>query len=171
MSPTTFMPPAAVNTSAGTAESLWHRIVATSDSLAPTLARLGLGGVMFVHGAQKALGWFGGPGLSGTLGFFHGKLGIPAPLAALAVAAEFLGSLACLCGFLTRIAAAGIATIMLVAIATVHAPHGFFMNWTGTQKGEGFEYHILAIALAAALMVAGGGRASIDGWLTHRRPR
>jgi putative oxidoreductase len=116
---------------------------------------------MFPHGAQKALGWFGGHGLRGTLGYF-GSQGIPLPLALLAVAAEFLGSLGVAVGFLTRVAAVGILCVMLVAIITVHVKHGFFMNWTGTQKGEGYEYHLLAAGIAVALIIGGAGRWSID---------
>jgi putative oxidoreductase len=151
--------------------SLAWRLVDTTRSVAPTVARLGLGCVMFAHGAQKVLGLWGGYGFSGTMGFFTSKLGIPAPLAALAIIAEFFGSIALLFGFLTRVAAAGIGVVMLVAMAMVHSHVGFFMNWNGNQKGEGFEYHLLALTLCLVLLVAGGGSASIDRWLTERRRR
>jgi putative oxidoreductase len=164
------MAPSAVGAPTMSASALLHRLIATSNSVAPTVARLGLGLVMFAHGAQKALGWFGGPGFSGTIRMFHG-LGIPAPLAVLDILAEFLGAIALVAGLFTRLAATGIAVVMVVAIATVHARYGFFMNWTGTQKGQGFEYHLLALAMAVSLMVAGGGRASIDGWLDRRYKR
>ncbi len=102
------------------------------------LLRITLPVVIFPHGAQKVLGWFGGHGFKGTIQYFTGS-GIPAPFALLAMAAEFLGPIGVALGFLTRIAGFGIACVMLVAIATVHWPHGFFMNWSGDQKGEGFE--------------------------------
>lgn len=127
-------------------------LLKTNNSFAPTLARLTLGVVMFPHGAQKVLGWFGGYGFSGTMNFFTQQSHIPAVFAVLAIAAEFLGSLALISGFLSRIAAFGIAVEMAVAVALVHAPNGFFMNWFGNQKGEGFEYHILAIGLALIVL-------------------
>ena len=113
------------------------------------------------------LGWFGGFGFSGTMGFLTGNMHIPAPLAFLAIAAEFFGGLGLILGFLTRIAAFGIAVNMLVAIATVHAPFGFFMNWSGAQKGEGFEYHLLVLALTAFLMIRGAGAFSVDRAIAH----
>ena len=139
----------------------------THASFAPTVARLTLGLVMFPHGAQKALGWFGGYGYHGTMGFFTGTMHIPAVFAFLAIAAEFAGSLALIAGVLSRVAAAGIASVMIVAIATTHLPNGFFMNWTGAQKGEGIEYHLLALGLALIVMIYGAGRASLDARLTR----
>jgi putative oxidoreductase len=133
----------------------------TDGTLVPFILRLTLAIVMFPHGAQKVLGWFGGYGLRGTLGYFTSQ-GIPVPLALLAFAAEFLGSLGILVGLFTRVAAFGIACVMVVAIVTVHAKFGFFMNWSGTQKGEGFEYHVLALGIALALLVGGAGLWSFD---------
>ena len=133
----------------------------TDGTLVPLILRLTLAIVMFPHGAQKALGWFGGHGLRGTIGFFTSQ-GIPVPLTLLAIAAELLGSLGVLVGLFTRVAAFGIACVMVVAILTVHAKVGFFMNWFGTQKGEGFEYHLLALGLAVALIIGGAGSWSID---------
>jgi len=123
--------------------------------------RVFLGAVFFPHGAQKVLGWFGGHGLAATMGSFTG-MGIPTVFAALAIAAEFLGSLGLIVGLLTRVAAFGIAMVMVVAIWMVHLRNGFFMNWMGNQKGEGIEYHLLAIGIALALMIDGGGRLSVD---------
>jgi putative oxidoreductase len=127
-----------------------------------------LGLVMFPHGAQKMLGWFGGHGFSGTMGFFTHQ-GIPAPLAFLAIAAEFFGGLGLIVGFLSRIAAFGVLCNMAVAVLTVHFHNGFFMNWAGTNKGEGFEYHLLAIAMALAVMIGGAGAPSVDRALRVRR--
>jgi putative oxidoreductase len=142
-------------------------LLKTNNSFAPTLARLVLGAVMFPHGAQKVLGWFGGYGFNGTMNFFTQQMHIPAAFAVLAIAAEFLGSLALITGFLSRIAALGIAVEMAVAVAMVHAPNGFFMNWFGNQKGEGFEYHLLAIGLALIVLIYGGGKASIDSFIAR----
>lgn len=140
----------------------------TGDSRAVTILRIALGTVMFAHGAQKLLGWFGGPGFQGTLGFFDQYLGVPAPVATLVVIAEFFGGLGLIGGFLTRLSAAGITAVMIGAIHFTHWKNGFFMNWSGQQGGEGFEFHILAIGLALALMVFGGGWASLDGFIGRR---
>jgi len=134
----------------------------TDSSVTSLILRVALGAVFFPHGAQKALGWFGGYGFSGTMGFFTGTMHIPALFAFLAIAAEFAGSIALIIGLGTRVAALGIASIMAVAIATVHYQYGFFMNWTGTQAGEGFEYHLLVLAITIVLIVRGGGKLSLD---------
>src|SRR6266852_476368 len=136
-------------------------LVATDGSVVPLVLRLRLAVVMFPHGAQKMLGWFGGHGFKGTMAFFA-KSGIPAGWAFLAIMAEFLGPLGLAVGLLTRVAALGIAAVMLGAILTVHGRHGFFMNWYGNQPGEGFEYHVLAIGLAVALVLNGAGVWSLD---------
>jgi putative oxidoreductase len=143
-------------------KTMTRKLFETDDSVATAILRLTLGVIFFAHGAQKMLGWFGGFGFSGTMGFFTGMMHIPAPLAFLAIAAEFFGGIGLILGFLTRIAASGIAVNMLVAIATVHHAFGFFMNWDGTQKGEGVEYHLLVLAITAFLMIRGGGAWSID---------
>jgi len=141
---------------------MFRKLLTTDDNPATLILRLVLGVVFFAHGAQKLLGWFGGPGFSGTMGMFTGYLHIPAPFAFLAIAAEFFGGLGLIMGFLTRIAAFGIAVNMLVAVAMVHQSYGFFMNWSGTQKGEGIEYHLLVLGIAAFLMIRGAGAFSAD---------
>lgn len=145
-----------------------RKLIATDNDNATTILRLVLGVIFFVHGAQKMLGWFGGYGFTGTMGFFTGGMHIPAPLAFLAIAAEFFGGLGLLFGFLTRIAAFGIFSNMVVAIAMIHRQFGFFMNWTGAQKGEGYEYHLLVLAITAFLMIRGAGAASIDRLLSSQ---
>jgi putative oxidoreductase len=139
-----------------------RKLYATDDSAATAILRLVLGLVFFAHGAQKMLGWFGGWGFSATMGFFTGMMHIPAPLAFLAIAAEFFGGMGLILGFLTRIAALGIGVNMMVAIMAVHRGVGFFMNWAGTQKGEGYEYHLLVLAIAAFLIIRGAGAFSVD---------
>src|ERR1700740_843955 len=139
-----------------------RKLIATDNDAAITVLRVVLGIVFFAHGAQKMLGWFGGYGFSGTMGYFTGAMHIPAPFAFLAIAAEFFGGVGLILGFLTRIAAFGIAVNMVVAVWMVHSSFGFFMNWDGTQKGEGFEFHLLVLAIAAFLMIRGAGAFSVD---------
>ena len=138
-----------------------RKLLSTSNEFTLTIVRLVLGIVFFAHGAQKMLGWFGGYGFHGTMGFFA-HMGIPAPFAFLAICAEFFGGLGLIVGLLSRIAAFGIICNMLVAIFTVHVHNGFFMNWAGQQRGEGYEYHLLAIALLLIVLVRGAGALSID---------
>ncbi len=144
------------------------RLFKTDKDVVMTVVRLVLGMVFVAHGAQKMLGWFGGYGFSATMGFFTRQMGIPAVFAFLAIAAEFFGGLGLILGLLSRIAALGIGVEMAVAIALVHRHFGFFMNWTGAQKGEGFEYHLLAIALAFAILVKGAGAFSLDRLIEQR---
>jgi putative oxidoreductase len=136
-------------------------LVGTHGDVVPLVLRLTLVVVMLPHGAQKALGWFGGYGLRGTLDSFR-KSGVPASVAVLVIMAEFFGPLGLAVGLLTRVAALGIAAVMLGAILTVHRQHGFFMNWFGNQQGEGIEYHVLAIGIAVALVLSGAGVWSLD---------
>jgi putative oxidoreductase len=138
------------------------KLLGTDGNLSGTILRVLLGGVMLPHGLQKVLGMFGGAGLKPTLDMFQTAFHIPIYLAVAAVLAESLGALALIAGFCTRIAALAIAVDMGVAVYLVHWKNGFFMNWMGTQKGEGFEYHILAIAVALALVIRGAGRWSVD---------
>jgi len=137
------------------------RLMGTSNDVALASLRAVLGVVFFAHGAQKMLGWFGGFGFHATIGSFA-QLGMPAPMALLIMCTEFFGGLALIVGLLTRIASLGVAGLMIGAIFMVHLPNGFFMNWTGTQKGEGIEFHLLALAMAAALLLRGAGAFSLD---------
>jgi putative oxidoreductase len=132
--------------------------------------RIALGIVFSAHGAQLALGWFGGHTFSETVVEF-GKMGMAAPVAALVILAEFLGGLGLVVGLLTRIAAFGIFIVMLGAIFMVHIKIGFFMNWSAQQQGEGYEYHLLAIAMAVALMITGAGNLSLDKAISLRSPQ
>ena len=134
----------------------------TDESWAGLILRVVLGGVIFAHGAQKLLGWYGGFGFEGTMGFFTQKMGLPWLVAFLVIIGESIGSLALIAGLLTRFTAASFIVIMLGAIMTVHLPQGFFMNWFGQQTGEGFEFHLLVIGMSLALLVLGGGKWSLD---------
>lgn len=124
--------------------------------------RLALGLILFPHGAQKMLGLFGGYGFSDTMGYFTGTLGLPWPIAFLVIVIEFFGAIALVIGFASRIWAAAIIVLMLGIIFFSHVGYGFFMNWFGNQKGEGFEYHLLMIGLAAGVVLNGGGRYALD---------
>jgi putative oxidoreductase len=130
--------------------NLLPSLVATGDSLAPFFLRLSLGLMILPHGLQKTLGWFGGYGFKGTMGWLTGTVGAPWILALLAILAESVGGLMLIAG-----------AVMVVAAAT-HWSNGFFMNWFGNQKGEGVEFHLLAVGLAVALLIMGGGRFSVD---------
>jgi putative oxidoreductase len=142
------------NNDASRLEGTMKRLMGTSNDVALTVLRVILGIVFFAHGAQLTLGWFGGYGFRATMGGFT-HMGFPAPVAFLVICAQFLGAL-------TRIAAFGIAAVMTGAILMVHLPNGFFMNWMGTQKGEGFEFHLLALAMTVVLMLRGAGAFSVD---------
>jgi putative oxidoreductase len=144
------------------------KLFQTQDDVVSLILRLFLGVVFFPHGMQKLLGWFGGYGFTGTMGFFTGTLGVPALFAVLAILAEGLGCLGLIFGLLTRVAAFGIATNMAVAVYMIHFKYGFYMNWTGKQAGEGIEYHLLVIAIAIALMIRGGGKWSIDNMIAEK---
>jgi len=146
---------------------LIRKVVKTGDSTTATVLRLALGTVMFAHGAQKGLGWFGGYGIEGTMGFLTQTMGLPWLVAGLVIAIELVGSLALILGALTRPAALGVAAVMVGAVVTVHSKVGFFMDWNGQSAGEGFEYHILAVAMAVALLILGGGAFSVDRALTR----
>ena len=138
-------------------------LFATFPSKSLFIVRVVLGVIFFAHGAQKVLGWFGGPGLRGVIGYFKQSLGIPAPLTVLAALVELLGGLAMIIGFLVRPAAVGLILVMLVAIAKVHWPNGFFINWSlQPGKGHGWEMNLALIAMALAVLAGGAGILSID---------
>ena len=141
--------------------------IATPNDWTLTLLRLAAGIMILAHGLQKTLGWFGGPGFSAQMAGFE-QMHIPAIFAFLAIMTEFLGGLGLILGALTRIAALGLAVDMTVGVYLVHWHNGFFMNWSGHQKGEGFEFHILVVAMAIVLMARGGGAASVDRALAKR---
>jgi len=138
------------------------KLVLTQPRLSAFCLRIALGIVILPHGLQKAFGWFGGGGVAGTLTYFTEKVGVPTPLAVVVILTETLGAVALLSGCFTRIAAFAIGFEMLVAALLVHLPRGFFMNWYNKPQGEGYEFHILAVGIAIALVALGGGRFSVD---------
>lgn len=147
---------------------LLRAALTTDTSKTLLFQRVVLAGVILPHGLQKAFGWLGGFGFDGTIAWFQSALGVPAPVATLVIAADFLGALALAAGLFSRLAALGVALTMLGAIFLVHAPNGFFMNWSGASAGEGYEFHLLALALSVPLIVRGGGASALDTWLTRR---
>ena len=143
------------------------RLIATEDDLLPFIARVTVGCVIFAHGAQKLLGWFGGGGWSGTMKFFT-EWGFHPALVVLLILAESIGMLSLIAGFLGRFWAAVLAVIMVVAVVKANHFRYFFMNWYAQPRGEGFEYHILVLGFVVIVLVAGSGRWSVDRLLSRR---
>jgi len=137
-------------------------IFATSRNWAGFITRVTIGIVLFAHGSQKMLGWFGGAGFSNTMDYFTTQLHLSTVVAFLVIFIEFFGSLCMIFGFAVRLWAIAITILFLGIIFTAHMHNGFFMNWSGTNKGEGYEYHLLMIGLALATLINGGGKFSID---------
>jgi putative oxidoreductase len=138
------------------------QILNTKPEISPLIIRLTLGCILFAHGAQKVLGWFGGYGFSSTMQYFTGEGHMHYITALFVILIEFFGSLMLIFGLCTRIAAVGISGLFIGIIYNVAAPNGFFMNWAGDKKGEGFEYDLLVIGMSLALLIAGAGTLSID---------
>lgn len=134
----------------------------TSNSLSAATVRILLGLVIFPHGAQKLFGWFGGYGFNGTMNYFTGTLGLPWVIGFLVIILESIGALALIIGFGTRIIAASYIVLALGIMFSSHIQHGFFINWFGNQSGEGYEFFLLWIGMAAALLISGAGKFSID---------
>jgi putative oxidoreductase len=126
------------------------------------IVRVVLGLIFFAHGAQKLLGWYGGPGFTSSMRTFTEHLHLPSTVAFLVIAGEFFGGVALIVGLFSRLAAFGIALTMVGAVATVHFRYGLFLNWFGDRAGHGYEYHLLAIALALVVIVKGAGAFSVD---------
>jgi putative oxidoreductase len=134
-----------------------------TDSLAPLMIRIPLGLIFMAHGSQKLLGLFGGSGLTATFRNFEDKLGIPPIFTLLAIIAEFGGGFGVLTGFLTRLSATGIASVMAVAMYKVHLSHGFFLNANCLPgHGHGIEFTLALFGMAVYLTMTGGGRWCLD---------
>jgi putative oxidoreductase len=142
--------------------SILTYLLYTNADWVQLVVRVTLGIVFFAHGAQKMLGWFKGPGLKNSIKSLTEYMHIPAALGFLAIAAEFFGGLGLIVGLLSRVAAAGVVVIMVVAIVLVHGRHGLFLNWFGDREGHGYEYHLLALALAIVVIIRGSGALSLD---------
>ena len=138
------------------------KIFKTNNDWTGLVSRLTIGLILFPHGAQKMLGIFGGYGFSGTMKFFTGTMHLPWLIGFLVILIEFIGSLSLIAGFASRLWSALVIIEMLGAVVTTHLKNGFFMNWAGTQKGEGYEFHLLIIGLALAILINGSGKFSAD---------
>jgi len=141
---------------------MFRDLFETDNTTGFMFLRLALGVVMFAHGAQKTLGWFGGAGFDQTVQMFTTQLSFPYPVSVVVIAAEFGGSILLILGLFTRIAALAITVNIAVCAVFNHIQYGFFMNWFGNQRGEGYEYHILVIGIGVALMIKGAGALSFD---------
>jgi putative oxidoreductase len=137
-------------------------LVSTKADSVVAMVRIVLGLIFFAHGAQKLLGWYGGPGFTRSMRSLTEQLRLPAPLAFLVICGEFFGGIGLVVGLFSRLAALGIALMMAGAVATVHFRYGLFLDWFGNKKGHGYEYHLLAIALALVVIVKGAGAFSVD---------
>jgi putative oxidoreductase len=132
------------------------------------ITRIGLAIVVAAHGAQKLFGWFGGYGFDGTVEFFTVVIGLPYLLAVGIILLESVGMIALVVGAFTRVLSGALILIMLGAIFTTHISNGFFMNWSGTQPGEGYEFHLLVLALCTVLTLNGAGSYSLDKLLFNK---
>lgn len=140
-----------------------------SNNWSALVARIALGATVFVHGAQKLFGWFGGYGFEGTIGFLTGQAGLPYAVAVMVILIESIAALMVVAGLLTRVAAFGIFGLFTIIMLKFHYANGFFMNWAGNQKGEGIEYFIILLGVALSLIIAGGGKASLDAALANTK--
>lgn len=145
-----------------------RKLAATNNSSAIALVRIVLGVILFPHGAQKLLGWFGGFGFQGTMGFLTGSMHLPYVLALLVIFIEFFGAIFLILGLCTRLVAFGVICLFIGIIVTANGANGFFMNWAGTQKGEGIEFDLLVLGIALALLINGAGGWSLDRMIGHR---
>jgi putative oxidoreductase len=140
-----------------------------ANNLSLLIMRVTLGSVIFAHGAQKLLGWFGGYGFEGTMGYFTGTQGLPYIVGLLVILGESLGAIALALGLFTRFMAGSIFVIMVGALILDHAQYGFFMDWFRNQKGEGIEFDILTFGLAIPVVLSGAGAYSIDAILRSKK--
>ena len=145
-----------------------QKIFLTNNDWTGFILRLTVGAIIFPHGAQKMLGWFGGYGFTGTMNYFTGTVHLPWIIAFLVIIIEFFGSLFLLAGVASRIWAVLLIALMIGIIFTSHIENGFFLNWYGTNKGEGYEYHLLVIGLSIATLLNGSGKFSVDKFFTNR---
>lgn len=143
-------------------EKMKSLLFKTNNDWVGVVIRMTIGIILFPHGAQKMIGLFGGYGFSGTMGFFTDTMHLPWLVGFLVIVIEFIGSISLIIGFASRLWSASIIILMLGIIITSHWEYGFFMNWFGNQKGEGYEYHLLVIGLSIAALINGSGKYSVD---------
>ncbi len=146
-----------------------EKIFSTNNDWTGLVTRLTIGLIMFPHGAQKVFGWFGGPGFTNEMGFFTDTLHLPWLIAFLVIVTEFLGAVSLIIGFASRFWSIATIILFIGIIFIAHTDNGFFMNWFGNQKGEGYEYHLLVIGLSIATLINGSGKYSVDGTLLYKQ--
>ena len=151
------------------AVNMKRKLLSTQNSLAPTILRLFLGLVIFPHGAQKLLGWFNGYGFAGSMQYFTQAVGLPWIIGLIIILLEFFGALALLAGIATRVFSALYLILALGIVWLTRLEFGFFMNWFGNQKGEGYEYFLFWIAISLALLITGAGKYSVDAVLVKEK--
>ncbi len=146
------------------------QLLPSNENWAPAFIRITLAIVLFPHGAQKLVGWFGGPGFSGAIEHLTVDFGLPWVLSFLVIFVEFFAPLFLLVGLFTRISACSVFILFVGIIFTAHATDGFFMNWFGQLPAgsEGFEYHLLILGMSAALITSGGGKYAADIYMYYR---
>ena len=146
------------------------KLFATTDDLALTWLRIVVGFIVLAHGVQKLFGWFGGHGPAAVMESFQKWFGLPPALTMLVILADSVGAFLLILGLGTRVMAGAITAVMIGAIALVHGKWGFYMNWYSQPRGEGYEFHLLILAITLLLVVRGGGRWSLDRWIHERLP-
>jgi putative oxidoreductase len=145
-----------------------NKIFSTNNDFTGLITRLTIGLILLPHGAQKMLGIFGGYGFSGTMNFFTNTLHLPWLIGFFVIIIEFVGALCLIAGFASRVWSGLVIILFFGIIFTSHIDNGFFMNFFGTQKGEGYEYHLLVIGLSLATLINGSGKYSVDESLSKR---
>ncbi len=145
-------------------------ILRTGNDWTGFILRLTVGLVLLPHGAQKMLGSFDGYGFSATMDYLTAAKHLPWLISFIVIVIEFIGSLSLIAGFASRVWSALVIILMIGAVLVSHFDNGFFMNWSGNQEGEGFEYHLLVIGLSLATLINGSGKYSLDKLLTKENP-
>ena len=144
---------------------MMNKMLNTESNWGALIARLTLGIVLFPHGAQKMLGMLGGYGFKGTMDAFTNQLHLPWIVGFGVIMIEFFGSIFLVLGFASRLWSLAITGLFTGIIFTTHLEHGFFMNWFGNQAGEGYEYALLIIGIAVAVLINGSGKYALDNQL------
>jgi putative oxidoreductase len=140
---------------------MMKKIILRKTDITSALLRIMLAIIIFPHGAQKMLAWFGGYGFNRTMSYFTDTLGLPYWIALIVIIIEFISPILLLLGSFSRIVAASIFALFIGIILTSHLDNGFFMNWFGNQPGEGYEYHLLILTISMAIIILGPGKYTI----------
>lgn len=142
-----------------------------ADGMAQLITRFSIAVVMWPHGAQLLLGSFGGGGYADTMAYFTQQAGLPWIIGLLVILIQFFGSLLILMGLFTRLTSLAMAIIVIGMIFSGHVEHGFFMNWFGTQSGEGYEFHLLLLGLCLSLFFSKEYKYAMDRGIFYSKKR